>query len=319
MQLMVYSLDKQCIRALIYAQEESKSLRVNWVCSAQLLLGISRTMGTDVSAAVVLSGLSPHELRLELARVLKHRRETVADVIPYTATAKTVLAQAGAKAKSRSALPHVTLSDLLLAVIENPNEFLVDAVINSGTHWGTFREQVRKRLQFCKTTGQDSLLSSSPLFEGELSDISHDVLQFARSELNSAGTEELSTEHILLGIFQADSSIRQTLISAGVKLVSLRKKILERRQTRTSSEDFGGVSESENTEVKDICDFASLKAKNDSTPITPRHLMLAILSVDCAAQRALEMDESQITRLVESLVEKESEAPSSAPEPEDFL
>jgi ATP-dependent Clp protease ATP-binding subunit ClpA len=309
--------DPQCFRALRYADEESRKLRVNWVCAVQILLGISRMMGTDLAAAIVLSGFKPEEVRLQLRKILADRRENVGDIIPFTETAKTIFHAAVNKAKARSIAPHVSMADLLLAVIDNPNDLLVDSVIDSGTHWGTFREELRKRVQVAANP-LEGMFVNCKFLGRELNGDSREVLQVARSELQSQSGTEIGTEHILLGIFQVDSSVRMSLNEVGVLLPSIRKKLQELREEvieQSASEEMDEQSTSKDVqepvipELEIVCKNASLMAQEEAKAITPRHIMQAILTIDCLARRALDLEVPQITKLFEQLT-KERETPN---------
>ncbi len=293
-------LEPPCIRALVHAQNESRKLHVNWVCGVQILLGISQVRGTDIAAAVVLSGFKPHEVRLELEKVLAGRKEMVGDVIPYTEAAKTIMLLARQKAQVRSVIPQVTLLDLLLAVLENPGELLVDSVINSGTHWGTFREELRKRVQ-TTVPPKEGFFVDCQFLGRELNGNSSEALQIARTEMQSDQSKKLGTEHILLGIFQVDSGIRQILNEAGILLPSIRKNIKEMRKARIEENSVKGLEDLTSTEVENLCSSASGKAKEDATPVTPLHMMLAILSGKCLALDVLNLASPQIETLVAQL------------------
>jgi ATP-dependent Clp protease ATP-binding subunit ClpA len=293
-------LEPLCIRALMHAQNESRKLHVNWVCGVQILLGISQVRGTDIAAAVVLSGFKPHEVRLELEKVLAGRKEMVGDVIPYTETAKTIMRLAKQKAQMRSVIPQVTLLDLLLAVLENPGELLVDSVISSGTHWGTFREELRKRVQ-TTVPPKDGFFVNCQFLGRELDGNSQEVLQIARTELQSDHSKELGTEHILLGIFQVDTGIRQILNEAGILLPIIRQNIKDMRKARIEQNLAEGIEDLTSTEVESICNIASVKAKEDATPVRPLHMMLAILSGKCLALDVLNLASPQIEMLVAQL------------------
>jgi ATP-dependent Clp protease ATP-binding subunit ClpA len=302
---MFETFDRQCHMAFVYAQDEAKRLGAKQVCAPQILLGISRMMGTDVAAAVVLSGFKPQEVRLELERELQGKAVAIATEIQWTNTAKTIVQAAVKKARERSAMPHVSLVDLLMAVLENPDDLLVDVVINSGTHWGMFREEVRKRLKNRLPSAQENLFSCCEFPGLELDPASSEALLIARSEAQSNHCDVLATEHILLGLIQADGLIRQSLSEAGVQLGSIRKRIRELREANNDKTTSENVQSQASTQVKSVCQCAAMKAKEDSKVVAVRHILLAILTVDCTAKEVLNMDASQISAVTQRLTKTE--------------
>jgi len=162
-------------QVVVFAQDEARSLKHNYIGTEHLLLGLLRE--EEGLAARVLEGLdvSLEHVRVEVERIIGVGEESATGMIPFTPRAKKVLELALREAR---ALRHnfIGTEHILLGVVRENKGVASEILRASGLDADDIRAEVRRLLSGPGRVHERGAVRHNEFFAGQSPPLAPDVL-----------------------------------------------------------------------------------------------------------------------------------------------
>ncbi len=211
---------EKAIKAILFAQEENRRLRHNYVGTEQILLGLIK-QETGIAAKVLKStGINLKKARIEVQKIIGVGFSFVGEEVPFTIGAKRLLELA---VEISQHLNYLDTEHLLLAIIESSESLAYTVLEKLGVDPLAIRSQVLQMRdeveipQLSETETQDTFTEFRGLnLEGCTESLNRAIV-FAQKEAHRLKHNFLGTETVLLGLIQENTSVvSKVLASQGV-------------------------------------------------------------------------------------------------------
>jgi len=209
---MYENFTEKSIKVIFLAQEESRRLGHNFVCTEQILLG---TIGeeTGIAAKVLKSmGVNLKDARIEVEKIIGYGAGFVAVKVPFSPKAKRVLELAQAESRQ---LGHnyIGTEHLLLGTIGVEDGIALRVLENLGVDLTKIRPLAVKMLGENTQVSNDSIRSA------------RDLLEESRQKESHEGWENREIIKLLRSVEQNSTAIVQSLNRLNENMTALSKRV----------------------------------------------------------------------------------------------
>ena len=268
-------------RVVVLAQEEARMLNHNYIGTEHLLLGLLHEAEGVAAVALRNLGVTLETVQAQVEEIIGRGVQAPSGHIPFTPRSKTVLE---ASLREALALDHqyIGTEHILLGIVHEGEGVAAQIIIKLGADLNRVRQEVISLLHGYNRAAPPEPVPVRPAparprarHHLELSEELREVVRVAMAEAAALRHGYIGTEHLLLGLLQADGAAPRLadLVGEAVTVAAVREQIAGLAD-RDAAPDGDRELTPEAADALDLAECWALGAGD--AEVEPPHLVMAL-------------------------------------------